>query len=115
MRYLIFVIALLVFGCGTSITEPSRVSIGYTIELINGGMSMVYYVDGSGDMIAVEYSAGDSVYQYELEFETGDHVGAGAYPDSNSVVSVIISENGENVLTEYILVNEATVWYWTVE
>jgi len=114
MKKLIITLPMLFMACMIT-TEPGPVVVNYTIELINGGMSMVYHVDDSGDLVAVECSGSDSVYQYEFEFESGDHIGAGAYPDANSVVTVIIAENGENVLTEYILANEATVWYWTVK
>ena len=114
MRYLIFVIALLVFGCGTSITEPSRVSIGYTIELINGSMSHVYFIEPGWDLITVPFVVGDSLYHYEFMFDAGDMAGIGAYPGEQSAVTVILTQDGENVITEYVLENEPTMWYWVV-
>ena len=114
MRALIVTVALLILACGTSITEPSRVEISYTIELINGTMSDVYFVEPGGDLITVPFIAGDSAYHYEFVFDAGDTAGLGAYPGEQSAVTVILSQDGEHVITEYILEHEVTVWYWKV-
>ena len=114
MRALIVTVALLILACGNSITEPSRVGIEYTIELINGTMSHVYFVEPGGELITVPFVAGDSLYHYEFVFDVGDTAGLGAYPGKHSVVTVILTQDGENVVTEYALDNEPTMWYWEV-
>lgn len=113
MKKLLTILPLLLMACMTT-TGPGSATIIYTIELINGGMSMIYYVNESGEIVAEGFVEGDSVYCYEFEFEPGAAVGAGAYPDANSAVTVIIAEDGEHVVTEYILVNEPTLWFWNV-
>ena len=114
MRALLVTVALLTLACGTSITEPSRVAIEYTIELINGTMSDVFYITPDGAMNAVKVLPGDSLFHYEFVFDAGDTAGLGAYPGEQSAVTVVLTQDGENVITEYILEHEVTVWYWKV-
>ncbi len=113
MKKLIIIYALLFMAC-TSTTAPTTAVISYKVELINGSMSHVYFIGSDGNMEAIECTPGDSVYQYGAVFDTGANAGAGAYPGDTSVVSVIIRENGERVVAEYILESEATMLFWTV-
>ena len=114
MRYLLVTVALLILACGNSITDPRPIAIEYTIELINGTMSDVFYITPDGAMNAVKVEPGDSLFHYEFVFDAGDTAGLGAYPGEQSVVTVILTQDGENVVAEYILENEVTVWYWKV-
>ena len=113
MKTIFILIAIvLCSSCGVTSVEPCV--IGYSIELINGEINHAYYVEPSGDLITVECQPGDSVWMYEFEFEAGEQAGIGASPSENSVVAVIIRQNGETVVAEYVLEAEPTMWYWGV-
>ncbi len=113
MKKLIIIYALLLMAC-TSTTGPTTAVISYKVELINGDMAQVFFIDADGSIITIDCTEGDSLYRYGTVFDVGANAGAGAYPGDTSVVSVIIRENGERVVAEYILESEATMYFWTV-